>query len=108
MSSVFIGSRLLGEFPFDPGDHPELGYRRTGVAYACSFCGDVWGRLVLVNSRGQPQPFGIERVSCAKHPDQWNVPGSLLAGPFAAFISHFPLAVLEREFEVHLKHYLKE
>lgn len=99
---VFLGADLLGEFSFDPGASPQLGYRRTGAAFFCSHCCDIWGRIILLDSAGQQSTTDVFRVSCSQHPDQWAVPGSMLTGELAAFVAHFPAGVLERECQVHL------
>jgi hypothetical protein len=105
---VLVGHDLLGEFYFDPGSHPELGYRRSGVAYYCSWCGDVWARLVFVDSRGTQASLDAETIACEKHADQWNLAGSLLAQRLEELIQVLPPAAVKREFEIHLRHYLKE
>lgn len=99
---VFIGADLLGEFSFDPGASPHLGYRRTGAAFFCSTCCDIWGRIILLDSAGKQSTSDVFRVSCPQHPDQWAVPGSMLIGELAPLVAHFPLGVLERECKVHL------
>jgi hypothetical protein len=47
-------------------------------------------------------PFEIVQVACEKHPDQWNVAGSLLSGPdnveYATLLSTL---ALKREFVIH-------
>ena len=106
--SVFVGKSYLGQTEFDPGDSPALGYRRIGIAYACPQCGEVWGRIVLTDSEGKQRPFGFEEVSCEKHHDHWNVPGSLLIKGLDALLWVLPLEALKREIEVNLKHHMKE
>lgn len=102
---IFIGSEFLGEFPIDPGAQPELCYRRGGVAYFCPACGEVWARLVWVNSRGEQQLFDTRSVACDKHPDQWNIPGSLLTGELFGLLDLLPRAVLLREVILHFNYY---
>ena len=100
---IFIGKDYLGEFPIDGGEWPSLNYFRFGIAYFCGSCGEVWGRLVLVDSRGAHRPFSVVSVACERHYDQWEVAGSLLAGPLAGLLEELPPAALKREVMVHLK-----
>lgn len=100
---IILGSRGLGEFAFDPGEWPTLRFRREGVAYFCSICGDVWARLVLLDHQGRAKPFEARSVSCEKHWDQWNVSGSLLAGELETLIDLLPPEALRRELLVHLR-----
>jgi hypothetical protein len=98
---IFVGRDFLGEFSLDPGNQPELGYRRSGVAYYCPFCGEIWGRLIFTDSGGRQKSLEAVTVSCEKHPDQWNIPGSLLAGRLAALLPLLPEAAVRREFRIH-------
>lgn len=102
---VFIGSDFLGEFSLDAGSHPELRYRRTGVAYFCHTCGEVWARIVLVDSRGEQKSFEPRSVACRTHYDQWNIPGSLLAGELFGLIEVLPPEALRREVAIHFNYY---
>ena len=99
----FIRNNCLGEVAFDPGDWPALRYRRTGLAYFCRSCGDVWARVALVNHHGQIQDFEAFHVGCERHWDQWNISGSLLAGELEALLDLLPAPVLKREFLIHLR-----
>ena len=106
---VFVGTEFLGESPIDPGTAPELGWRRSSVAYFCHHCGEIWGRLVLVGSTGREAPFEVVQVACEQHPDQWEVAGSLLGGYRGeGYLEYLPAAALQREFLIHLKHLDKE
>jgi len=98
-----IQGKMLGEASFDPGGWPSLGYRRTGLAYFCPFCGEVWGRVVLVDSKGVRNPMEITQVSCPSHPDSYSLPGSILAGRLENLLPLLPPAVLRREFDLHLR-----
>lgn len=100
---ILVGGDMLGSFQLDPGGHPELRYRRSGAAYFCPDCGDVWARLVWVDSKGIQAPLKVETVSCERHEDQWNVAGSLLAGPLEDLLPHLPPEAIRREFLIHLK-----
>lgn len=102
-ASVFIGQDHLGEFEFDPGSRPGLHYRRTGIAYYCPECGEVWARLVLWESNGRQCLLDAERVSCEKHEDQWAVAGSLLAVGLEDLIELLPEPALRREFNIYIK-----
>lgn len=100
---VFIGREFLGEFQLDPGDHPELGYRRTGVAYYCWHCGEVWARLVFIDSAGRRSPLNVEQISCEKHYDQWQIAGSLLGARLEGILPYLPAAAVKREFRIYLQ-----
>lgn len=100
---VVVGNSLLASFELDPGAWPSLGYRRDSVSFFCPSCGDIWGRLVFVNSKGQQQRFEVVTVACERHPDAWQVPGSLLAGRLEALVHLYPRPVLERELKIYLK-----
>jgi hypothetical protein len=101
---IFVGQEFLGEFPWDPGAHPETRWRRFGTAYFCQVCGEVWGRVVFQDSSGRQLPFQVDTVACAEHTDQWEVPGSLLAGDLEGLLGDLPLRAVAREFRVHIKH----
>lgn len=102
-AEVFVGLDHLGSFEFDPGDHAELHYRRTGVAYFCPCCGDVWARLVLLDSEGNQSCLDAHSVSCHNHPDLWEEPGSLLCRGLEGLVDLLPPAALRRELEIYLK-----
>ena len=106
---VFCRDEFLGESPIDPGDTPQLGWRRSGVAYFCPYCGEIWGRLVLVDSAGRTCPFSSVQVACEQHPDQWEVAGSFIGGYRGdGYIDYLPAEALRREFLIHLKDLDKE
>ena len=105
---VLVGNDLLGTFTIDPGAWPSLSYRRSGVAYYCPWCGDIWARVVFTDSRGIQASLDITTVSCIRHPDQWDLAGSLLAGRLEALIEHLPLDAVKREFEIHMNEAEKE
>jgi len=98
---IFINQQYLGQFKLDPGAHSALGYRRSGIAYYCRFCGQVWARIVFSNSNGEQQTLDVESVGCEKHSDQWNQRGSLLAGRLENLLPLLPEAVVKREFIIH-------
>lgn len=99
---VMLGNRTLGEFHFDSGAG-NFKYTRASLAYFCPHCGEIWGRFVLLNSRGEIVPFQLERISCEKHPDNWAIAGSLLNGAGQHLLDYLPPAVLRRELELSLK-----
>ena len=99
---IFVGKDFLGEFLYDPGEHPEMHWKRDSTAYFCGECGEVWARLVIV-ATGRPQFFEVERVACEKHRDPWHIAGSLLAGRLDGFLDLLPAAALRRELLIHLR-----
>lgn len=88
---------------FDPGAHPTLRWPRSGWAYYCSQCIDIWERIIQLDSRGVQRHALLVSVACAKHHDQWNVAGSVLAGGLEGLLEVLPLAILQREFDLHIK-----
>ena len=100
---VLLGQDFAGDFSFDPGEHPALRYRRTGFAYFCPHCGDIWARIVLVDSLGRQRHFQTEQVACEKHSDQWNTPGSLIIRGLEGLVDILPLPILSREFMLYVK-----
>lgn len=60
------------------------------------------------DSRGDRQTFDVMEVSCEKHRDPWNIPGSLLAWHLENLLESLPPEALKREFMIHLNHYEKE
>lgn len=105
----WVGASLLGESPIDPGDCPNMGWRRRGVAYFCEECGDIWGRAVLLATDGSLRPFEVTRVSCEQHFDPWEIAGSLLSGwRNQDYLRFLPGAALKREYDLMLARYDKE
>lgn len=45
--------------------------------------------------------FEVAVVACEKHPDDWEIPGSLLSGHNAGYIELLSPRALKREFVVH-------
>ena len=91
----------LGSTPIDPGECPELGYPRNGVALFCRDCGDVWARLTLEDSSGQVQAWQVVEAPCERHKSQWEVSGSLLAAG-EGWLQYLPAAAIQREVKQHL------
>jgi hypothetical protein len=106
--SIFFGRQFAGQFLFDPGAHPELGYNRGSVAYFCPDCGDVWARLVFTSQfpHVEPQPFNDPlRVGCLQHGDPWEIAGSLLSGRMLGILPYLPPDILQRELMIHCQAY---
>lgn len=102
-----VGNDLISEGDYDPGMAPELGYRRVGVVYICQHCGQPWGHAVVLDSKGVQMPFEVDRVACEKHPDQHEIPGSLLSGyRNHGYLTLLSPRALKREFVVHHQHYI--
>lgn len=108
----FVGTEFLGEADYDPGAAPNLGYRRGGTAYFCAHCGEIWGRVVCSGIHQKPSEWWFQelaKVSCERHSDQWEVPGSFLGGyRNDGLLDYLPPAALRREFLIHMKDLLKE
>ena len=75
------------------------------MAYFCPHCGEIWGRVVLVDSEGTVRPFDeVFRIACEQHPDQWEIAGSLIGGYRGEeLLDYLPPEALKREFEIHLR-----
>lgn len=89
--------------PFDPGEEPYMRWPRQGWALYCPHCVEIWERIIMIDSRGQQRGATVISVACAKHFDQWNVPGSVLAGELEYLLRHLPRGVLQREFAIHIR-----
>ena len=99
---IFVGNKMLGEIQYDSG-RSDLRWHRCSYAMFCRHCGEVWARIVMHESlRGEQQAFDPVIVACPKHPDYWNVPGSLLANHLEYLIDDLPPEAIKREFEIHL------
>lgn len=83
---------------FDPGNHPELRWQRESAAYFCAYCGDIWERVILVDSRAKSRPFEVMTVACLRHGG-----GSVLAHQFRDLLPLLPQDILRREFELHIQ-----
>ena len=104
---IFVGNTLLGEISYDSG-RSDLNWHRCSYALFCPHCGEIWARFAMQDSRGNHQSFEAIRVACIKHPDPWNIPGSLLANHLERLLESLPPAAVRREFEVHLNYIEKE
>ena len=98
-AQITINGQHLGEITYDSG-REDLRWRRDGYAFFCSDCGEIWARLTVKNSKGELQAYGICEVSCAKHPDLWNIPGSILTNNLIHLLDQMPLAVVKQEFNL--------
>ena len=112
--SYFIGQEFFGEAEVESDFDPH------SLRYCCQTCGRVWASVIV--SPGETTNFletpceehrGMNAISLSQ------VPGSLLFNLestkndlakmwWARAIDHMPQAVLEREFELAVKHYEKE
>lgn len=92
---------------YDPGAHPEMRWFRNSWAFFCPACGDVWERIVLVDSRSKTRTFVPLSIACIRHNDTWSVPGSVLGGDLEGLLPLLPLSMLRREFEAHMNYYNK-
>ena len=102
IAQLFLHNSLLGECSFDAAEAQDLSWRWSSAALFCPFCGEVWGRIILLREQGC-LTFQSFRVSCEKHPDQWNVPGSFLEPWHDSLIPYLPKRVLERELQLLLR-----
>lgn len=98
-----VGNDILGIREVDPGEMPDIGYRRGGTVYVCATCGQAWGWIIMVDSKGQQTPFAeIARIACEKHHDPYEIPGSLLGGyRNHAYLRHLTPMAAKREFIIH-------
>ena len=101
-AQIEINRIKLGEIAYDSG-RSDLRWQRTGYALFCRHCGEVWARLSVMNSSGEPQVYDVWPVSCKKHPDRWNIPGSILANRLIKLLDLMPEAVVRREFNLLLE-----
>ena len=99
---IFVGNKMLGEISYDSG-RSDLRWRRCSYALFCRFCGEVWARIVMHDTGRVQQTFEPIKVACENHPDQWNIPGSLLADHLEHLLDSLPPEALIREFQLHLR-----
>lgn len=85
-------------------------------ALVCPVCVEIWAKLPLESPDGRYRPITeIHAQPCNLHSiDEWNVAGSLLVryGPDGLprdplLLDYMPESLLEREYEVHIEHYLR-
>ena len=105
--SIFVGNSFLGTVCYDSG-RSDLLYYRDSFAFFCPDCGDIWGRIAAKNSSGKACRFRCMMVACSRHPDHWNIPGSILASQLINMLDILPPEALVREFQIHLTHIEKE
>jgi len=99
---IICEDRCLG--PFSYASQPDDSWGWMSSAYFCSECGEIWARVIIV-SGGKEQPFRPVTQSCRKHPDPWNVQGSLLRGELKYNLATLSEECLARELDVHLAYY---
>ena len=103
-AAIFLADGThLGDFEIDPGAHPELHWRRSGLAYYCPHCGEVWARIVFWESGGRQALLDAFTVSCEQHPDPWEVAGSLLHSTIEDIIDLLPEPAVRRELGIYLR-----
>lgn len=90
---------------FDPGAQPLMRWPRSGWAFYCPVCVEIWERIIQLDSRGQQRASIVLSVACAKHTDSWNLPGSILAGELEHLLPLLPEGIARREFALHLQEY---
>lgn len=103
-AQIWVKSHYLGQITYDSG-REDLRWSRTGYALFCPSCGEVWAKLTVHGEDGMLKVFDVWLVSCQRHPDQHNVPGSVLAGHLIHLLGDMPDAVVRQEFEVHMEAY---
>lgn len=120
---------MLFESFFTRKGHPQAFVRRfecptppRPLAYFCTCCGEVWGRIIVREVESDAMaPWQIEYVPCEQHQPtgvfDWHaIPGSFLSDSrlslanlsnmsWARAIEHLPEEVLKREFELTCKWY---
>lgn len=102
--------------PAGQGVMPNFIYGNREVAapqskcFFCPACGDIWARMVLLEP-GKHSYFTLEWRKCEKHeangPRAFDLPGSLWLDWNVDYTDNLPPAILQREFDLHIKHYLK-
>lgn len=114
-----VAAYILGQGTF-LGHSAPLPDEADSIAYVCSHCGDVWGRIVV-----QDQPFHIVNRPCERHPwvgvadyaqrhycglfQWWNADGGVTSLMFhGALPRNFPSPVLRREFLIMYEHWRKQ
>lgn len=113
-ASIIVHNRHLGDFTFPafrgealPGS--PLAYYKFSYATFCPVCGEVWGRIVVTDEQGKQCRFQVASLPCEQHMTwQGEVAGSLIFAYHKELFEYFPAAAVEREFELHLKHFEKE
>lgn len=109
LHETYIGTLIaegvfLGQFTYDSGQ-AAYGWNRQGLAYFCQDCGEVWGRVVAQNERGEQQSFRCIPAPCRQHRDPWDVPGTFLRESFSTRLNDLPPDALRREFFLHLNYF---
>jgi hypothetical protein len=94
---------LFTQFPWNPGEHPEEGYRRTSLALFCPECGDIWARLLYQHASGDFAAWDIERVACLEHPSREFLAGSVLGRDRDSILPLLSPELIRLELIAHLK-----
>jgi len=114
LALYFLHGKLLGQSEFPCQFTPH------SLAYFCPTCGEVWARVVVTHG-GKPSYWSVEHVACEKHTPQgvpeWGaIPGTFCSARdsrrerlsimwWGRALEHLPPAVLQREFDLTLRHF---
>ena len=101
-AQIYVHGEHLGEVIYDSG-RADLRWHRSSSAFFCRHCGEVWAKLAAIDSRGKLAIYDSWYVACEKHPDPWNIPGSILANSCINLLNLMPDAVIRREFNLLLE-----
>ena len=99
----WIGGRFIGAGLAERERIHEGFYVPRSFAYFCPSCGDIWARVIVLDSEVS-QKFFAWVAACPKHElDGAGVPGSLLLPLNNTFNDAFPDEMIQWEFEQHLR-----
>jgi len=98
-ANIFIENAWYGSFQYDSG-RADIRWHRSGFAYFCFSCGDIWARVVVTDSNNNSQGFTLCPARCEKHGD-----GSLLQPLLTPLWELFPEPFMRKEFIRLLKEY---
>lgn len=109
MRQIFIiDGKFFSEGPFRFTSIPSRP-ARSGL-YFCSVCGEVYGRVILMDNAGNPMPYIAWAGICSTCPPPsflHSLPGSIWRGWDEDYTKSLPLELLQREFNLHLKDWEK-
>jgi len=114
-TSYMVEGRILASTEIEADHSPR------SIAYICTTCGNVWGRVIVNDPEGL-QVWEAEPSPCARHlhrgvVDYGRIPGSFLFGKgnfrkqdlrvtaWGRAIEHLPEEVLKYEFDITMKHF---
>ena len=100
---IFVRTQSLGEFLIDPGEHADMRWPRSSLAYFCGQCGEIWARMLWMSCFGR-----VEQWQVVKHPCERCGGGCLAVEGFEPLLAYLPAAVLAREYTIELASYNKE